>query len=599
MKKYRAIVGEFVFETALHIGQGEEDFGTNAPLRRNLAGELIIPATTIAGVLRTLATRLALRLQLDGRNKCFALCSKSELKDLWQKGEKICGCPVCHLFGELYPSEKSKDEKDGRASRLWVYDSKLLSREKTFVRDGVGIDRTTGVAASAESLKYDTEVIPQGARFKLHLELEQTDENDHKLLAAVLAEWQAGRLWMGGNVGRGLGRSKLEQTHFSANDLKTHEDLLLYLNEELPEKRGHADDNWLAKQQTGARSALRSSAAIAPFVEIQFTLSFNGPFLTNDTTLAAFAGYDHVSLLDGLPQKDTTLRPLLPGSALRGALRSHAERIARTLATRNAFEKAQRDLTKAQHEFLQACPACNPAIESDEKPLTKCDKLLSLANVSYDKEIRDEQICVSCQLFGSSRRGSRLKIMDAPLSNEPVWKPLDFLAIDRFTGGGLEGAKFDAVALWRPQFSVSFFLEEPQAWELGWLALVLRDLIDARIPIGFGSAKGFGQAEATNLKVRCAFGSFDDWNKIIKDFNLELQARQVEQPFGFYRIAEFDEKAWQQVKMQERVQACVAAFHKKVRDVERSSNALPKLKHDSYFNGVVDKLYPIEEEQYV
>lgn len=597
MKTYHAIVGEFVFETALHVGQGESELGTDAPLRRNLAGKLIIPATTIAGVLRTLATRLGLRLHLGGaRDKCFALCSKPELRKSRPNGDEICGCAVCHLFGELYPNEKPKEANGGRASRLWVYDARLLSLEKTFVRDGVGIDRTTGAAASAESLKYDTEIIPQGARFKLHLELEHTEENDHKLLAAVLAEWQSGRLWMGGNVGRGLGRSKLTQADFIANDLKTHENLLLYLNEESPEKRGQADATWLSSQQDGARSALKSSAVSAPpFVEVQFTLSFNGPFLTNDTMLAAFVGYDHVSLLDGLPQKGAQIRPILPGSALRGVLRSHAERIARTLATRNAFEKAQKDLKRAQQEFLQSCPACNPAIDKEEKPLTKCDKLLSLANVSYDQEIREEQICLSCQLFGSTRRGSRLKIMDAPLANEPVWKPLDFLAIDRFTGGGLEGAKFAAVALWRPQFSVSFFLEEPQAWELGWLALVWRDLIDGCIPIGFGSAKGFGQAAATNFKVRCAFASLDDWNKIASDFNLELQAHQVEQPFGFYRIAEFDEIAWQQAKMRERVQACVAAFHKKVRDLQRGPNALPELKNDSYFNGVVDKLYPIEE----
>lgn len=67
---------------------------------------------------------------------------------------------------------------------------------------------------------------------------------------------------------------------------------------------------------------------------------------------------------------------------------------------------------------------------------------------------------------------------DASLIGEPVYKMLDFLAIDRFTGGGSDGAKFDALALWQPAFKVRLFFDNPEAWEWGWLALVLRDLRD-------------------------------------------------------------------------------------------------------------------------
>jgi len=83
-------------------------------------------------------------------------------------------------------------------------------------------------------------------------------------------------------------------------------------------------------------------------------------------------------------------------------------------------------------------------------------------------------------------------LKNAPFVGEKVeLKALDFLAIDRFTGGGRDTAKFDAVVLWKPKFRVRLFLENPEPWELGWLALVLRDLHDGLTTVGFGAAKRF------------------------------------------------------------------------------------------------------------
>jgi hypothetical protein len=45
-------------------------------------------------------------------------------------------------------------------------------------------------------------------------------------------------------------------------------------------------------------------------------------------------------------------------------------------------------------------------------------------------------------------------VEDAEAQSEPIKKVLDFLAIDRFTGGGRDGAKFDAFASWNPSFTI-------------------------------------------------------------------------------------------------------------------------------------------------
>ena len=98
-------------------------------------------------------------------------------------------------------------------------------------------------------------------------------------------------------------------------------------------------------------------------------------------------------------------------------------------------------------------------------------------------------------------RGSRLVIEDAALQagTDPVFKVQDFLAIDRFTGGGRDGAKFDAVGLWRPAFTARLRLENPQAWELGWLALVLRDLAEGWLSVGFGRRQGLWPGHRARL----------------------------------------------------------------------------------------------------
>ena len=57
------------------------------------------------------------------------------------------------------------------------------------------------------------------------------------------------------------------------------------------------------------------------------------------------------------------------------------------------------------------------------------------------------------------------------------------------------------MVLWKPKFSVRLFLENPEPWELGWLALVLRDLNDGLATVGFGAAKGFGQCAIEEHKL--------------------------------------------------------------------------------------------------
>ena len=574
---YQAITATIELKTALHVGTGRDGKGTDSPIRRRPNGQPVIPGTAIAGVLRTDATRLAPRLFADA-GVCRALRYSQP-----QRNEP-CGCLVCRLFGDVSPGRGGDEQSGGRASRIWVYDALFDLETATWIRDNVGINRANRSAARLQHVKFDAEVIPAGATCELRLELDaDTDAEAMQLLAAVLGEWQAGRGGLGGRRSRGNGSIVLrEDVVFLRNGMDSAENILAFLQTDTPTEAAKADETWLATQLAQLANTPRSpnttgTRGIADtWLDIAFTLTTDGLFLSNDVVVSGLSGFDHAPLLDGLPNSQQTGRPLLAGSTIRGALRSQAERIARTITTHAAGDRA---------EFLERCPACYP-IEADlNKPLTRCDALLADdATVKRADRVQEHNLCLACWLFGSPRNGSRFLVEDAPYSaaTAPVWKPLDFLAVNRFTGGALETAKFDAIALWRPEFAVRLRLENPAAWEIGWLAFVLRDLVDGLIPVGYGAAKGLARVSARGFDVTLGYLTDDV-------LPADLPAAAESQTSGMYHTVS--------TTGLDLLETQRAAFRTKIDDYRRDYEGLPVPNYDAYFGrNDLDILYPIISE---
>lgn len=590
--KLRRIEGTLVARTAVHVGSGEGDDLVDAYLRRDAAGHLVIPGTALAGALRGMLTRLAPRL---GAGTCLALLPEEER----QAHEKGCDCGVCRLMGDVEPADEGAGA--ATASRLWVYNAALETASETAIRDGVGIDRATGAAAREVGAKFDLEVLPAGAKFKLRIELQERDPEKQaageQLLAAALAEWQAGRAYLGGDVARGLGAFELEDLKCREVDLDDTDTLLHFLGDDPPWKKTKEVQSWLP-DTLQAIEILSEADALGQavktwgldedgvgrlpmshsWVEWHLTLQATGPFLTHDTTAAGLSGFDHAPLLKKMG--DWT-QPVLPGSSLRGVLRSQAERIARTLSTHRALKEKARD--QQEGYFLQNCPACDPLRQrkpqhSAGMALESCDSLLRhAAHISENIEVAPEKLCLACQLFGSTRRGSRFVVEDAPFAgDDPVYKMLDFLAVDRFTGGGAEHLKFDALVLWQPAFNVRLRLENPQPWELGWLTLVLRDLAEGWLRVGFGAAKGFGQVMVEDAKV-------------IKG---ELVPGKAPAGNTIFSITEW---SLGDAALLDKQKAWVEDFHDRLGETAHYRDDLP-LPADTYFGNVAD-LYKVEEVQ--
>lgn len=499
-------------KTALHVGTSVSANDVSDSLfRRNAQGQLVLPGTSIAGAIRSHLTRLTPAMtRLAPRHICDALIG-TEKHD--EQGKPLaCGCIICHLMGDIRPLNEIRDPNlpldelerlNGRASRLIVYDAPVTRKNlkdeappvETKIRDGGGIDRTTGTAARAASAKFDFETIPAGTEFEIRLELEDGDEVDRYLLHLTLHEWKEGRLRFGGNKSRGTGVLRLKDVQITEFLLNDRAGLMAFLRRNIDDAPKTSYTVRVPdRAYHGSYSPVPGS--VQSWLTIDFDLQAQGFFLTNDTTQATAEGYDHKSLL------------FLPGAGLRGAIRSQAERIARTLVNLRVDNK---------DDFLKHCPAPNPFVTRGDKQngiessaarirqgrgdLRSDEDKQKIPLPRHDPNAYDP----SEQLFGSVDWGSRFVVEDAPLAGEPTWKKLDFVAIDRFTGSAADGAKFDAYALGKPRFRCRLHLEAPQNWEIGWLLYVLKDLIDGRVPVGFGAAKGFGDVLLENLKLTLGY----------------------------------------------------------------------------------------------
>ncbi len=184
----------------------------------------------------------------------------------------------------------------------------------------------------------------------------------------------------------------------------------------------------------------------------------------------------------------------LPGSSLKGMLRSHLERIARTLLPCSVCLPYYGD------KGMVSVPV------DEEKESYGCGfrsrgKKKDVASVAYADS------CAACRLFGSLKFAGRFSIGDAyPLPNhEPTPNTRNGVGIDRFTGGTVRGVLFDLQALVGGKFEANVRLTNFELWQLAGLKLLLTDLQDEMIAVGSGRSRGFGRVRAEVRSFRLTY----------------------------------------------------------------------------------------------
>ncbi len=229
------------------------------------------------------------------------------------------------------------------------------------VRDGVGIDRVTGTAAHA--IRYDREVLPTGTVIDVRLTTEArvgpdgTDQDDHRddptletMLATLVTALTEGVIPLGAATSRGLGSVRAVETTLERLDLATVSGLRAWLDLGDPHDRRNSGD----PGDPGAVPVYSRPVPGPAPQRLTITVHWH-PALA--LLVAAGPTVGHVPKGDdterqvtvpvltrrGKPGSDPAgadpeLVAVLPGSAAKGALRTRATRIARTVLSHRPDE---------------------------------------------------------------------------------------------------------------------------------------------------------------------------------------------------------------------------------------------------------------------
>jgi CRISPR/Cas system CSM-associated protein Csm3 (group 7 of RAMP superfamily) len=434
------VTGTLETVTALRAGGWGSSPSADLVVARDGLGRLMIPGTSLAGALRSwLGSATA--------PAGDALFDRAALGA---------------VFGDL-----EHRGQGGVVCRIMVDDAVADGDVRVDVRDGVGIDRSTGSAAAG--VLYQHEVVPPGTRFAVRITAAQTAADTERVARALdllVQALAAGRVEIGAARTRGLGQVRLTDVTRTRVEFADRDQVLSWLC-------GHpaaAPATEVELPGDGRLGIEITWAAVTPVMVRASTVNEAEP----DQDRAV----DTVPLRSGDTGPDGSMTLLLPGSSVKGVLRSHAERIVRTV--RAVDDVPDRWLDQVNDPRLG--------------PVT------ALFGTAGDHRSRDDGEMLP------GRRGA-LSVRDCV--GTAAARVVTHVAVDRWTGGAAENLLFSVqepvAADWQP---IRMSLDVERAGRLGdeaggqalaLLLLVLRDLADGWLALGFGGTRGRGSVRVSRV----------------------------------------------------------------------------------------------------
>ena len=529
------IAGILTAQTPIHVGGYGESFETDMALAKNGNAEFYIPGTSLTGTLRS----------------WFESNFPNQTNSMWgyQIGDK------------------------GHASFVLIEDLRLpedlRNSLQSELRDGVGIDRHYGTAA--DHAKYDRAILPKGTELEFEMLIEiasrrledkkrniveetETEFNSRIIKTKVmfghlLEAMQKGEIRLGASKTRGLGRVKFEPKEIAENSLKGFDQILKLIQKQSSKTYSIED---LTK--------LDSSISPNPNDKITITIEWQPK-----SPLMVKAGYDGIGV-DTLPLVSANGKDqvslCLPGSSVKGAFRTQAERILRTFSEVSAKGEF--------HEQIRLLNKKNKPTKSTEligeifgAKKEKDDKSnLGLGALSIDDCFAKKEFLMKAEDWQNVETGKVTKTVpagsgktkeeDVSYFEQELWKALKKVegnsdlvsptknfhishhtAIDRFTGAASDGALFSVLkpspTLKWDNLNLSidlsrFSTKETKHCALMLMLLVLRDFAENRLPLGFATNRGMGEVKEVSFKIEGAHNiSYKDGQFEFADANLKSE----------------------------------------------------------------------------
>jgi len=189
--------------------------------------------------------------------------------------------------------------------------------------------------------------------------------------------------------------------------------------------------------------------------------------------------------------RNSRAEPFVPGSSIKGLLRSYTEKIARTLNEEAACMPYMTIKDAKSDESLLKYVSCGELFKE------KYGKQDAPTSIAY------KDSCPICKLFGSTYFVGRLETSDAYIKKDSEYalEERDGVGIDRFTGGAAKRAKFSLQVLSQGTFSSSLRIRNFELWQLSLALIALKDFLNGFVRIGYGKSRGLGKVKGTINKV--------------------------------------------------------------------------------------------------
>jgi CRISPR/Cas system CSM-associated protein Csm3 (group 7 of RAMP superfamily) len=334
---------------------------------------------------------------------------------------------------------------------------------------------------------------------------EAAAKNIHPILNALLTALTDGEIKLGAAKSRGLGWVKLcSEFIWSEHRLSTQQGLLAALRGE------SGESNYKRSDQTAGAN-------------IVLTLKWKpiGPFMVKSEQSGVA-----IDILPLMGSKGTNqLGFVLPGSSVKGGIRSQAERIIRTLKPEYQTLKLENQKTTPEFSKQIDLPLINSLFgkaatpESDES----AKYLPGLSALSVE-DCYSEKTCTlsDWQSVLDARKETNLQPALAGVGIGEIQQAYH-VAIDRWTGGAADKMLYTAIEPfgvgWEPITMRLDFDRIPEGERdaaLVLLLLLFRDMADRRIALGYGTNRGMGGMQLQSVEFKGVGELTDLAQKVVK-----------------------------------------------------------------------------------
>ena len=455
--------GTWKLDSVAHFG-GDETSMADMCLLKDTERKPFIPGASIAGAARSFLARQRLPWAQ------------------YQEGLTTEPQELKRLFGGA--------DKDDTMSSL-IFADAHCEQAATSIRDGVRIDAKSGSAV--DKAKFDVEVVERGTEFELNLEciIRHGDDSDAlaELFLALLQAFQQGDIRLGARTRRGYGHGTVESWKVRDLQMNNPEDVMAWLRREI----------WTCTEVPLVLRPLQSEESIfLALPEHRSECTLTPPLLQPDQRRyfqieADFALRTSLLIRSSPAEPDapdmvhlqSAGKPVVPGTSFAGAFRHRAVLIANTLGWKPRKTPDYKDVDAV-------CEMFGPIHEQDKDEEQQTDLW-----------------------------ASRVWIEEKLVKNVETWWQ-NRVAIDRFTGGSLEGALFNQKPVYpmhlgdfaqevsTPNLRLILTLEEPEEAEIGLLLLTLRDFWQGHAALGGETSNGRGTLRGIKALLQLKSASSSD-----------------------------------------------------------------------------------------